>query len=149
MKIKAPNWFSGVVMLGLCLYLIWNVVDQWRDQRIQEDWPQTVGVVTNVESYRVRSGKTGRRIVYDITYTYQVSRQSYTGLMKRVRTSYDPGTELPIKYDPDAPEQSTAKIEMRLGDTAGPLLLAAVFAVFGIRNFRPSKPEEKLRIRKL
>lgn len=154
---KRFNLFNllGIAFLIAALYLGYGAVTAYLTDVSRQDWIQTPAIVTEVDSREIRrsAGKhrTRYETVYDITYNYQVDGQDYTGYITGAYSPRVPGENVTVKYDPEAPGDSTARLAPSLYDLVVPLIIAAVFGVIGFftsglwallrRRREPPEPE--------
>lgn len=154
---KRFNLFNllGVAFLIAALYLGYGAVTAYLTDVSRQEWTHTTAVVTEVDSREIRrSGRKHRtryETVYDISYTYQAADQEYTGQITGSYSIRVPGEEITVKYDPEAPGDSTARLEPSLYDLIVPLIIAVVFGVIGYftsglwallrRRKEPAEPE--------
>ena len=75
------------------------------EQLGQRDWSVTTATVININEYR--SGHKNRSTRYNILYQYEANGNVYTGEIVKSNTPKTLGETLEIKFDPDAPENST------------------------------------------
>lgn len=113
----------GIVVLLLGIRMVGEGICNYIEEHQQQDWVQTTGWVTEVESGY--SGiRQGRSIRYDITYAYEAQGARYTGRLYNRSRYMDPGEPVVIKYDPENPADST--------DILSPSLYnLVVFLLFG------------------
>ena len=138
MKKRNAFGLMGILCLIAAFRLGYQAVQEYRTDLARRDWPETMAVVTQVESWeeRVTSGtKKNRRTryetLYNVVYTYEVEGRAYTGTLERHRTAYAQGETMQIKYDPENHHQTTVRLEPSLYDLIVPLCCSAVFAVLG------------------
>lgn len=133
---KKFNLFNllGVGFLIAALYLCHGAVTEYAADVAHQDWTQTTAIVTGIGSREIRSSgrkHTRYRTVYDITYTYEAEGSAYEGQVTGTQNFRVHGEQMPIKYDPASPADSTATLEPSLYDLIVPLIAAAVFGVIG------------------
>ena len=125
----------GIGILIVALHLGYSAVTEYMADANSEGWTETTAIVTDLESRERRITRKKRAdryvTVYDITYAYDVDGVSYEGLISGTQNFRVHGEEVRIKYDPAAPEDSTATLNPSLYDLIVPLAAAAVFAVIG------------------
>lgn len=124
----------GIVALIACVYLLVGSIQNYIAQHAQKDWPVQTAQVSDISSRVVSSGTTRHnrsRTVYDITYQYVVDGQTYTGNLNSTDKIRMVGDELKIKYNPEAPAESTTTLSPRLSDLLIPMGVGIVFGVIG------------------
>ena len=97
-------------MLFALVLLIFSVMcfRNYYTQLEQSDWVTTTATVTSVSETRKRtSTKNGHHTVYDIYYVYSVNGQEYDDKIDDLNRSIPIGNTVQIKYDPNAPDEST------------------------------------------
>lgn len=101
--------FAGVLFCLWGCYCVMFAFTNYQSEQSQKDWPVTEATVFLVEQRKESSGIRHRstRVVYDITYEYQVEGVWYTGEDTGLISKMEIGEPLSIKYDPQAPENST------------------------------------------
>lgn len=145
----------GVGFLIAALYLCHGAVTEYAADVESQNWPQTTAIVTDITSREIRSSggsHTSRyRIVYDISYAYQAGGSEYEGLISGTSHFRVHGEEVQIKYDPDAPQLSTATLAPSLYNLIVPLIASVVFGIVGfftsglwglLRRRKRTEPEE-------
>lgn len=104
--------FGGSIFLLFSIMVFWNGILDYRAQLMQQDWPVTNATVSFVEEKNDSYSTPGKAnhhsyTFYDIHYDYVVHGKSYNGVLKDVNYSMNIGDSLEIKYNPNAPEEST------------------------------------------
>ena len=108
--------FFGSILLLFSIVVFWSGILSYKAQLTQQDWPTTNATVSFVEeeidSYST-PGKANHHsyTYYDIHYDYVVNGKSYSGVIEDVNYSMNIGDSLAIKYNPNAPEESTDILE--------------------------------------
>lgn len=95
----------------------------------QTDWVTGSAYITDISELNRRVGK--GRINYSMTYEYFVDGTRYTGEYGPLANSIALGKSIQIKYDPDAPENSTGF----LAPTTNDLVLVIIGTVFAVCGF--------------
>ena len=130
---KFPLYFRlmGYVMLIVGIGLIVNGIKDYAEQSRQNDWLTTQATVTDVSSHVVRSHGSGNRssTYYTLVYEYTVNGETYTGKSGQLSSPRLVGDVITVKYDPEAPEESTTTISPHTRD----------LAIFCERNTRRSR----------
>lgn len=125
----------GIGILIVALHLGYSAVTEYIADVNSKDWTQTTAIVTDLESWErriTRKKRSDRYVtVYDITYAYDVDGVSYEGVISGTQNFRVYGEEVPIKYNPAAPAESTETLNPSLYDLIVPLIAAAFFAVMG------------------
>lgn len=113
----------GIILLVLGIRMVGEGIYNYIDEHHQTDWIVTTASVVDVSS-KYSSSRHNRDISYDITYAYAVDGNSYSGVLYNRTREMAMRDTVTVKYDPDAPENST--------DILAPSLKnLIVFLVFG------------------
>ena len=143
MRRKFPLYFRlmGYVMLIVGIGLIVNGIKDYAEQSRQNDWLTTQATVTDVSSHVVRSHGSGNRssTYYTLVYEYTVNGETYTGKSGQLSSPRLVGDVITVKYDPEAPEESTTTLSPHTRDLVVLLVLGAAIAVAGF--FLSGMPE--------
>lgn len=124
--------FIGYVLMIVGIYLILNGISDYADQSRQNAWTATAATVTDVSSEIVGSSTHGSsRTYYIMTYAYAVNGETYTGSTERLSSPRLVGDTIPVKYDPNSPEASTATLSPNTHNMAVLLLLGTAFLIIG------------------
>ena len=124
--------FIGYILMIVGIYLIVNGIIDYADQSRQKDWLPTAAMVTDVSSEVVRYPTKGRsRTYYIMTYEYAVNGETYTGSTGRMSSPRLVGDTISVKYDPAAPETSTATLSPNTHNMVVLLILGAAFVAVG------------------
>lgn len=124
--------FIGYVLMIVGIYLIVNGIKDYAEQSRQNDWLTTQATVTDVSSEVVSSSTHGSsRTYYIMTYEYVVDGETYTGSTGRMSSPRLVGDTIPVKYDPNSPEASTATLSPNTHNMAVLLLLGSAIAAIG------------------
>lgn len=116
----------GIIVLILGIRLIGEGVYNYIDEHNQQDWISTTAHVVDISSeYSSSSRKNSSRVRYDIIYQYEVDGKEYSDILHNRDKALGLGTAINIKYNPDAPEESTDILKPSLHNLI-------VFLVFGI-----------------
>jgi len=145
----------GIVILIVGIRMIAEGTNNYIDQHQQNDWVVTNAEVTDISS-RLRNTKSKhkqRGTIYDITYEYEVDGEVYSDEIRSQPTPHLVGDDITIKYNPDAPEESTTSLSPSISDLLVFVIFGLVFSALGfflsgafalIRKFiRKGKPEEQ------
>lgn len=116
---------QGIRMIGAGIY---NFIDQHN----QQDWITTSAYVTDVSSEYSHTAKHGNHVRYDITYQYEVDGKSYSDMLYNRIRAMALGDRVTIKYDPDAPENSTDIMEPSVQNLIVFLLLGTLMTALGL-----------------
>lgn len=105
----------GSIFLIFSIMVFWNGILDYRAQLTQQDWPVTNATVSFVEEEIIDFSTPGNRnrdsTFYNIHYDYVIYGKSYNGVIEGVNYSMNIGDSLEIKYNPNAPEESTYILE--------------------------------------
>ncbi|MFR8001566.1 MAG: DUF3592 domain-containing protein [Hydrogeniiclostridium sp.] len=104
------------------------------EQLGQRDWSVTTATVINIDEYR--SGHKNRSTRYNILYQYEANGNVYTGEIVKSNTPKTLGETLEIKFDPDAPENSTQYLEPAPGFVVSGVIGFIIFGLIGYRMIR-------------
>lgn len=133
----------GMFFVIGALWGFWSGTEAYQEELTQVDWPTTQATVVQVEVFRERSGPVKHPIYhnyYNITYEYVVNGTVYTELMEHQSAQASVGDTFPVKYNPQAPEQSTDILE----PTKEYIWVNAILCVVGITlvvmSVRKKKP---------
>ena len=131
----------GYVMLIVGIGLIVNGIKDYAEQSRQNDWLTTQATVTDVSSHVVRSHGSGNRssTYYTLVYEYTVNGETYTGKSGQLSSPRLVGDVITVKYDPEAPEESTTTLSPHTRDLVVLLVLGTAIAVAGF--FLSGMPE--------
>lgn len=140
---KFPLYFRlmGYVMMVVGIVLIVNGIKDYAEQSRQNDWLTTQATVTDVSSHVVRSHGSGNRssTYYTLVYEYTVNGETYTGKSGQLSSPRLVGDVITVKYDPEAPEESTTALSPHTRDLVVLLVLGTAMAVAGF--FLSGMPE--------
>ena len=132
---KFPLYFRlmGYVMMVVGIVLIVNGIKDYAEQSRQNDWLTTQATVTDVSSHVVRSHGSGNRssTYYTLVYEYTVNGETYTGKSGQLSSPRLVGDVITVKYDPEAPEESTTTLSPHTRDLVVLLVLGTAIAVVG------------------
>ena len=126
--------FMGYVMMIVGIYLIVNGIKDYAEQFRQNDWLTTQATVTDVSSHVVRSHGSGNRssTYYTLVYEYTVNGENYTGKSGQLSSPRLVGDVITVKYDPEAPEESTTTLSPNTHNLLVLLILGTAIAVVGV-----------------
>lgn len=143
-----PNYISrlvviiiGITMLITGIRMLVIGVDAYIQPLHHTDWVTTSANVTDISESvinGIRGGHLSSRtsINYWMTYEYEVDGTHYTGEYGPLANSIEVGKSIRIKYDPNAPENSTGVLAPSSSDlvfaVAGLILAAVGFFMSGI-----------------
>ena len=131
---KSPFQIMGFVALYACISIIIGGVQNYIEQNEQLDWTLYTAEVTDISSRVERSGSrkhSSSRTVYDIIYEYEVDGVTYTEELENASKIRKVGDSLKIKYDPEAPENSTTILVPSIRDLIVTFVIGIVFGVIG------------------
>ena len=118
----------GVVALLIGIFLFNLGANTYIQSYKQTDWVTGSAYITDISELNSSRGRGG--INYSMTYEYFVDGTRYTGEYGPLANSIALGRVIEIKYDPNAPENSTGFLSPTTNDLVL-VILGAVFAVFG------------------
>lgn len=126
--------FMGYVMMIVGIYLIVNGIKDYAEQSRQNDWLTTQATVTDVSSHVVRFHRSGNRsrTYYTLVYEYTVNGETYTGKSGQLSSPRLVGDVITVKYDPEAPEESTTTLSPHTRDLVVLLILGTAIAAVGV-----------------
>lgn len=124
----------GYVMMIVGIYLIVNGIKDYAEQSRQNDWLTTQATVTDVSSHVVRFHRSGNRsrTYYTLVYEYTVNGETYTGKSGQLSSPRLVGDVITVKYDPEAPEESTTTLSPHTRDLVVLLILGTAIAAVGV-----------------
>ncbi len=118
----------GVVALLIGIFLFNLGANTYIQSYKQTDWVTGSAYITDISELNSSRGRGG--INYSMTYEYFVDGTRYTGEYGPLANSIAVGRVIEIKYDPDAPENSTGFLSPATNDLVL-VILGTVFAVCG------------------
>lgn len=128
--------FMGLVMLIVGIGLIADGIGNYVDQSRQKGWITTAATVTDASSEVVSSspGRHGSNssTYYIMAYEYAVDGETYTGRTGRMSSPRLVGDVITVKYDPEAPEESTTTLSPHTRDLVVLLILGTAIAAVGV-----------------
>lgn len=125
----------GVAALLIGLFMFYMGANTYIQSYKQTDWVFGSAYITGISPLnRSRVGRDG--ISYSMTYEYEVDGTRYTGEYGPLANSIEVGKSIRIKYDPNAPENSTGILAPGGNDLAlviiGTILAVPGFFMTGI-----------------
>lgn len=127
----------GIAFLFFAISFLAIELSGYVRQLGQKDWYVATATVISVdertETSGGRHGHRSHRTVYDILYQYQANGNVYTGEILKNNVPKKLGATLEIKYDPDAPENSTTALEPAPGKIVMGVIIFIVFGFLGCR----------------
>lgn len=135
--------FAGLIFACGGIYFLVSGINTYVNQFGQKNWPVTTAAVIKVDEYR--SGHKSRNKRYDILYRYEVGGNVYTGEIFRNNAPKKLGETFEIKYNPDAPEESTRYLEPTFGIVVSSVIGFIIFGFAGYRMIRSTLPKKKKR----
>lgn len=125
----------GVATLLIGIFMFYMGANTYIQSYKQTDWVFGSAYITDIsELNRSKVGRGG--INYSMTYEYEVDGTHYTGKYGPLANSIEVGKSIRIKYDPNAPENSTGVLAPSSSDLVfaiGGLILAVVgFFISGV-----------------
>lgn len=124
----------GIVFACGGVYFLINGICTYVNQFKQDAWPVATATVINVDKYR--SGHKGRSERYDIIYQYETDSDIFTGTVYRSNSAKNIGDTFKVKYNPDAPNESTVYTEPTLGFVISGILAFIIFGFIGFHLIR-------------
>lgn len=114
-KKKRKISIFGIIIICFGIAFFVMGITGYIQQLGQRDWAVATATVINVdkrtESGGGRHSPRSHRTVYDIIYQYEANGNVYTGEILKSNTSKRLGETFSIKFNPDAPEDSTEYLE--------------------------------------
>lgn len=145
----------GIVILIVGIRMIAEGTITYIEQHQQNDWVVITAEVTDVSS-RLRNTKSQhkqRSTVYDITYEYEVDGEIFSDEIRSQPTPRLVGDDIKIKYNPDAPEESTTSLSPSISSLLVFVVFGLTFTTLGFflsgafalirKLIRKGKPEEQ------
>lgn len=125
----------GVAALLIGLFMFYMGANTYIQSYKQTDWVFGSAYITGIS--QLNGGRVGRGgISYSMTYEYEVDGMRYTGEYGPLANSIEVGRSIRIKYDPNAPENSTGILAPGGNDLAlviiGTILAVPGFFMTGI-----------------
>lgn len=125
----------GVAALLIGLFMFYMGANTYIQSYKQTDWVFGSAYITDISP--LNGGRVGRGgISYSMTYEYEVDGTRYTGEYGPLANSIEVGRSIRIKYDPNAPENSTGILAPGGNDLAlviiGTILAVPGFFMTGI-----------------
>lgn len=125
----------GVAALLIGLFMFYMGANTYIQSYKQTDWVFGSAYITGIS--HLNGGRVGRGgISYSMTYEYEVDGMRYTGEYGPLANSIEVGRSIRIKYDPNAPENSTGILAPGGNDLAlviiGTILAVPGFFMTGI-----------------
>ncbi len=140
-RIQIILFVAGLIFACGGIYFFINGITTYINQFVQKDWPVTTATVINVDEYR--SGHKTRSTRYNILYQYEAEGNVYTGGIYRSNAPKKLGEAIEIKYNPDAPEESTRHLEPTFGIVVSGIVGFIIFGLIGFRMIRSAFPKKK------
>ena len=125
----------GVATLLIGIFMFYMGANTYIQSYKQTDWVFGSAYITDISP--LNGGRVGRGgISYSMTYEYEVDGTRYTGEYGPLANSIEVGKSIRIKYDPNAPENSTGILAPGGNDLAlviiGTILAVPGFFMTGI-----------------
>ena len=125
----------GVAALLIGLFMFYMGANTYIQSYKQTDWVFGSAYITGIS--QLNRSRVGRgSISYSMTYEYEVDGMRYTGEYGPLANSIEVGRSIRIKYDPNAPENSTGILAPGGNDLAlviiGTILAVPGFFMTGI-----------------
>lgn len=137
-KRTIPIFSIIIICFGIAFFVMG--ITGYIQQLGQRDWSVATATVINVdkrtESGGGRHGHRSHRTVYDILYQYEANGNVYTGEIVKSNAPKKLGETLEIKFDPDAPENSTKYLEPSPGFLVSGIIALLVSGLIAFRIIR-------------
>lgn len=125
-----------IITIFLCVFALftaWSGISNYRDQLAQQEWPVAKAYVTEVESYRTRTGAKGaKHTEYNISYQFDVGMETYGGTLYGKNYPMDVGDTLELKYDPDDPNTVNDITYVNISGLVMNLIIAYIMVEFAL-----------------
>lgn len=133
---------GGILFACASLYLLISGIWNYAKQFDQKDWKITTATVINVN--RRSSGFRHRSYdIYDIYYQYEADGDIYADAVYGSNVRKAIGDTFDVKYDPEAPQDSTLYLEPTLGIVVSSFFGFVIFGAIGLRMIQSSFPKRK------
>lgn len=124
----------GLVALFITLAILFlnQSFSTYSTQLNQRNWKITEATVLSTQSRRESTGSarhSSYRTVYDTNYVYTVNGENYRGKAVGLPSLISDGDTLEIKYNPDAPEESTHILTPQTNSLISSLLFVVMIIV--------------------
>lgn len=140
-RIQIILFVAGFIFTCGGIYFFVNGINTYINQFDQKDWPVTNAAVINVDEYR--DGHRGSRSTrYNILYQYEAGSNVYTGEIRGNNAPKKLGETFEIKYNPDAPEESTRYLEPTFGIIVSSVIGFIIFSFVGYRMTKSALPKK-------
>ena len=123
----------GFVTLLIGIFMFYMGANTYIQSYKQTDWVFGNAYITDISELTKRDyfARYGDGINYSMTYEYFVDGTRYTGEYGPLANSIEVGKSIRIKYDPNAPENSTGFLAPVIND----LILVIIGSVFAVAGF--------------
>ena len=119
----------GVAALLIGLFMFYMGANTYIQSYKQTDWVFGSAYITGIS--QLNGSRVGRGgISYSMTYEYEVDGMRYTGEYGPLANSIEVGRSIRIKYDPNAPENSTGILAPG-GNNLALVIIGTILAVPG------------------
>ncbi len=139
-SVKVVLLAAGIVFICASIYFLFHGIYSYAKQFDQRDWKTTTATVVNVD--RRRNGH-HRNYRYDIYYQYEAGGNVYNGAIYGINAPRKVGKTFDVKYDPEAPQDSTQYLEPTFGIVVSGLLGLVIFGGIGLRMVKNALPKSK------
>lgn len=140
-RIQFILFTGGIIFACGGIYLLAGGINTYLNQFEQKDWPIATAVVINVDEYR--SGHKSRTTRYNILYQYETENDVYTGKIHGMNAPKKLGETFKIKYNPNAPEESTHFLKPTFGIVVSNAIGFIIFGLIGLRMIQSALPKKK------
>ena len=124
----------GILILFIGIRMIGEGIYNYINEHTQKDWITIYAEVSDISSEYSRTWSrhgSHSHVSYDITYRYEVDGQEYSDMLYNRGEPMALGEKLKIKYDPNAPEDSTYILSPSIYNMIILLICGSVFTTIG------------------
>lgn len=140
-RIQIILFTAGFLFVCGGIYLLVGGINTYINQFDQKKWSVTTAAVINVDAYS--SGWKSRSTYYNIIYQYEAESNVYTGEIHGNNAPKKLGETFEVKYNPEAPEESTQYLEPTFGIPVSSVIGFIIFGFVGYRMIRRALPKKK------
>lgn len=140
-QIQMILFVAGFIFACGGIYFFVTGINTYVNQFDQKDWPVTTAAVINVDEYR-DGHRRSRSTRYNILYQYEAEGNVYTGEIRGNNAPKKLGEAFEIKYNPDAPGESTRYLEPTFGTVVSSVIGFIIFSFVGYRMIRSALPKK-------
>lgn len=122
----------GIIILIQGIRMIGEGVYNYIDEHNQKDWVTTTAYVADISSeYSSSSIRHSSHVSYDITYQYEVDNEAYSDILYNRSQPMGIGDTIKVKYDPDAPDDSTDILKPSIHNLIVFLVFGTIMGILG------------------